>query len=66
MSPAERLRILGPECVAGIHRRMAASPPPPPPVEAIEELRMLIAPSVRAVAERRAADRQHREHAVAA
>ena len=44
MKPEERLRILGAECVAGIHRRMATVPPPSP--EIVEILRQLFAPAV--------------------
>jgi len=44
MTPEERLRILGPETLAEIDRRVAAAPPPPP--ELIEELRLLLAPAL--------------------
>lgn len=47
MSPERRMQILGADCVAGIHRRMATVPPPSP--ETVEEIRQLFAPAVRAL-----------------
>lgn len=44
MTRDERLRILGAETVAEIHRLVDAAPPPTP--EAIEDLRRIFAPIV--------------------
>lgn len=49
MTREERLKILGPDTVAEIHRLVEAAPPPTP--EGIEELRRILAP----IAARRAA-----------
>jgi hypothetical protein len=64
VSPERRLQILGAECVAGIHRRMATVPPPSP--ETVEEIRQLFAPAVRALDAEIAASIRHREDSAAA
>jgi len=64
MSPELRLQILGAECVAGIHRRMATVPPPSP--ETVEEIRHLFAPAVRALDAELAAPIRQREDIAAA
>ena len=64
MTSEERLRILGADCVAEIHRIVAAAPPPPP--EVIEELRQIFAPSVRRIAAREAAAAQPEQSRTAA
>lgn len=56
MSPAERLRLLGPKVVAEIHHRVAQAPPPPP--EIVEELRRMFAPQVAQLLTQRAAEAQ--------
>ncbi|MFG2692781.1 hypothetical protein [Kitasatospora sp. NPDC048407] len=52
MMREERLKILGAETVAAIHRRVAAAPPPPP--ELIAELRPILAPAMEVVLAREA------------
>lgn len=52
MTQEERLKILGAEAVAAIHRRVAAAPPPSPEVTA--ELRPILAPAMARVRARRA------------
>jgi hypothetical protein len=64
MSPERRLQILGADCVAGIHRRMATVPPPD--VGTVEEIRQLFAPAVRALDAELAAPIRRREDIVAA
>lgn len=56
MTSEERLRILGPQVVAQIHRRVAQAPPPS--VEFVEWLRRFSAPAVANVI---AEERQARE-----
>lgn len=57
VSPEARLRILGPEAVAEIHRYVATVPPPD--AETVEEIRQIFAPAVQRLALKRAAA-QHR------
>ncbi|OKI16530.1 hypothetical protein [Streptomyces sp. CB03911] len=52
MTPEEHLRILGPELLAEIHRRVDLAPPPSP--ELIDELRTILAPAMRRTRARRA------------
>jgi hypothetical protein len=52
MTPADHLRLLGPEVLAEISRRVAVAPPPSP--ELINELRPILAPAMQRVMARRA------------
>jgi hypothetical protein len=54
VTPADHLRLLGPELLAEIRRRAAAAPPPSP--ELIAELRPILAPAMQRVKARRAAE----------
>ncbi len=53
MTREERLRLLGPECVAEIHHMVAEVPPPTPQI--VELIRQIFAPAVKQIADEKAA-----------
>ncbi|GGV45535.1 hypothetical protein [Streptomyces spectabilis] len=61
MTPEERRRILGDDCIAHIHARVAQAPEPSP--ELIDWLRRILAPAVDRVLARKA--RENSEEASA-
>jgi hypothetical protein len=64
MTPQERLRILGPDCVAEMRRQAAAALPPSR--ELVADLRRLFAPVVAELASPAPQDRRQAEHSHAA